>query len=184
MASTARRGPVEPSVVRAVNLFHVVTSFGWQLRSGSSGSEATFELSEAVHKLDVFLSHSWRDNGFLKYLALCWHFNAAPAALAGLLTGLALCSYQRASGIPLTPTAGFGNMTTEILSHAETLGLAWMLEGLREPWNDPNYAMPLVKICQPAGVGASATDACVQAHRAAGLSAVEPPCCQPIACPD
>ena len=151
-ASTARRGPVEPSVVRAVKLFHVVTSFGWQLRSGSSGSETTFELSEAVPKLDVFLSHSWRDNGFLKYLALCWHFNAVPAAFAGLLTGFALCSYQRASGTPLTPTASFGNFAAETLPAAETLGLAWMLDGLREPWNDPNYEMPVVKICQPVGL--------------------------------
>lgn len=148
----AQRGSVEPSIVRAVKLFHIVTGFGWQMRAGSSGSEKTFNLSEPVDKLDIFVSHSWRDSGFLKYLALCWHFNAVPASFAGLLAGFALCFYQRATGTPLTPTASFGNFATDALVFAKPLGIDWMLKGLREPWSDPNYKMPVVKICQPVGL--------------------------------
>ena len=59
---------VEPGVVRAVDKSRVVSGFGYQLRTGSDGSQESFMMSEPVERLDIFLSHSWRDSGFLKYL--------------------------------------------------------------------------------------------------------------------
>jgi hypothetical protein len=41
-----------------------------------------------VEEIDIFLSHSWRDSGLLKYLALCLHFNGLVVAMvAALISG-------------------------------------------------------------------------------------------------
>ena len=53
----------------------------------TGGSEETFNLSQSVEEIDIFLSHSWRDSGLLKYLALCLHFNGLVAMVAALISG-------------------------------------------------------------------------------------------------
>ena len=60
---------VDDDILRCVSHKKIASNFGFQLRSGPKGSEETFQLSQPVdgqHKLEVFLSHSWRDSGFLK----------------------------------------------------------------------------------------------------------------------
>jgi hypothetical protein len=41
--------------------------FAAQLRN-SQGDASTYNLSDPTEKIDAFLSHSWRDSGYLKYL--------------------------------------------------------------------------------------------------------------------
>ena len=59
---------VDPTVIRAVTKTNVCVNEGYQFRSGSGGDEATYGLSFQTEELDIFLSHSWRDSGFLKYV--------------------------------------------------------------------------------------------------------------------
>eukprot|EP00964_Phaeocystis_antarctica_P157628 scaffold127928_cov75-Phaeocystis_antarctica.AAC.2 len=85
-AKAAGMRTVQSDVLRAVVSPRVVSQAGQVLRTGSGGSEATFNLSEPVDEIDIFLSHSWRDSGLLKYLALCLHFNSVMAMVAALTT--------------------------------------------------------------------------------------------------
>ena len=76
-ANAAGVRPIQSSVLRAVASPRVVKHAGHVLRTGSGGSEATFNLSQPADEIDIFLSHSWRDSGLLKYLALCLYFKIA-----------------------------------------------------------------------------------------------------------
>ncbi|CAK0863325.1 unnamed protein product, partial [Prorocentrum cordatum] len=74
----------------------------------NSQTEATFSLSEQLEEqpyIDIFLSHTWSSNAYLKYAAMLYYFNgrssfvaAHSAALATFLMLLAvkeLTSYGR-----------------------------------------------------------------------------------------
>ena len=95
---------VQSDILRSVSSPRVVSQAGAVLRSGSGGSEATFELSQPCEEIDIFLSHSWRDSGLLKYLALCLHFNSAMAMATALATAMALATIPlRLPPIPPIP---------------------------------------------------------------------------------
>ena len=80
-------------IIRGVSSRTVLTGFGSHLRS-SGGSAETYALSEPEIELDVFLSHSWRDSGMLKYLAISFHFNARPALLCSLIVALVVFALE------------------------------------------------------------------------------------------
>ena len=101
---------VSPEILRSVSSRHVSKHMGRLLRGGFAADAATFELSEPCTSLDVFLSHSWRDSGTLKYLALCLYFNVWLATFAGLGAGLLTLLAQRYLGLiilPFTPIKSF-----------------------------------------------------------------------------
>ena len=95
----AQRRDVQADILRAIQSPKVCSRAGSVLRSGSGGSEATYNLSEPCEVIDVFLSHSWRDSGMLKYLAICLHFNAALAMWCGFATGFGYFLLQRFYGV-------------------------------------------------------------------------------------
>ena len=100
-----RRKAVEADILRSVQTHKVAKEFGSVLRSGSTGNEQTYQLSQPCAEIDVFLSHSWRDSGLLKYLALCLYFNTSMATVAAVLAGLACFYLQACKGfaVPFLP---------------------------------------------------------------------------------
>jgi hypothetical protein len=73
-----------PELLRAVQLPKILHNFGfmfWQ----SQGTAETFDLSQAVECMDIFLSHSWRTPGWLKTLGLMYTFNVRAALFLGAI---------------------------------------------------------------------------------------------------
>jgi hypothetical protein len=66
----------------------------------AKSSEDTYALSTPTRDFDAFLSHSWRDSGRLKYLALCYHFNLHAALAVGYLAATLAFLYCLAFGDP------------------------------------------------------------------------------------
>lgn len=107
--------PSDDSIIRCVSSTHVLENFGEQLRH-NVGTAETYALSEPCTSFDAFLSHSWRDSGLLKYLALSYYYNRDAALLttatvAGVILVIQiminlLSTQQLKSGL-LTPLASF-----------------------------------------------------------------------------
>ena len=95
-------------VIRSISSSHVLADFGHHLRS-KVGSAATYALSRPADEFDAFLSHSWRDSGLLKYLALSYHFNLRSALLATLAVCVLLALGHATFGAP-TPLALFPSL--------------------------------------------------------------------------
>ena len=95
-------------VIRSISSSHVLADFGHHLRS-KVGSAETYALSRPADEFDAFLSHSWRDSGLLKYLALSYHFNLRSALLATLTVCVLLAFGHATFGAP-TPLALFPSM--------------------------------------------------------------------------
>ena len=95
-------------VIRSISSSHVLADFGHHLRS-KVGSAETYALSRPADEFDAFLSHSWRDSGLLKYLALSYHFNLRSALLATLAVCVLLAFGHATFGAP-TPLALFPSM--------------------------------------------------------------------------
>jgi hypothetical protein len=56
--------------------------FAAQLRN-SQGDASTYNLSDPTEKIDAFLSRSWRDSGYLKYLVRgCLFLRTSSAAIS------------------------------------------------------------------------------------------------------
>jgi len=76
----------------------------------NSQTEATFLLSEQLEAgladIDIFLSHTWSSNEYLKYVAMLYHFNGRSSFLAAhsaaLATFLVLLAVKQ-----LTPYGGY-----------------------------------------------------------------------------
>ena len=135
------------SILRCVNSKDVQANFGFLLRSGPTGSEKTYDLSKPIddkqHKLDVFVSHSWRDNGFLKYLALCYHFNADLAFVVALVVGVSVFMFQRLSGVLLLQGIPFFNLAMVGVDSAHALGLSFVKLDPSSRWAEPDFQPPL-----------------------------------------
>lgn len=95
-------------LIRSISSSHVLADFGHHLRS-KVGSAETYALSRPADEFDAFLSHSWRDSGLLKYLALSYHFNLRSALLATLAVCVLLAFGHATFGAP-TPLALFPSM--------------------------------------------------------------------------
>ena len=147
---TAARRPVDSDILRAVASPKVCADAGSILRAGSVGSEATFNLSKPCEEIDVFLSHSWRDSGLLKYLALCWHFNARMAAAVSIASSfvcLVLCRRYDFT-LPFFPFVPFMNLFTDLQDQARAFGFQFEFDTKRYPWADRTWRLQLAPTCQ------------------------------------
>ena len=145
---SARERPVQSDILRAVISPRVVSQAGQVLRSGSGGSEAPFNLSEPVEEIDIFLSHSWRDSGLLKYLALCLHFNVGMAMAAALLSGLATYFLLLDGKITLLPFTPFMNVFNDFNEAMAAAGFHPTYDKKVWPWMDPTYKPIYAPSCQ------------------------------------
>eukprot|EP01043_Picozoa_sp_COSAG02_P085559 COSAG02_NODE_23186_length_727_cov_0.971338_1_plen_161_part_01 len=117
--------PVPSDILRGVSSSKVCQNFSQVLRTGAGGSDQTYDLSQPCESLDVFLSHSWRDSGFLKYLAICLHFNSGMAMAAGLAASALLFYLQRycgVQGLPFVPIVPFMNVVEDLQAGVESAG--------------------------------------------------------------
>ena len=78
-----------PDLLRGVKLSKVIKNFGALLdpegttsnNAGSSSGVSTYSFSRRVEELDLFLSHSWSDARWLKFLCLLWFQNCTFATI-------------------------------------------------------------------------------------------------------
>jgi hypothetical protein len=148
----AVRRQVDREALRSVASPWVFMDAGGVLREGSAGSEATFNLSTPCEEIDVFLSHSWRDSGLLKYLALCWHFNAYLAVAAGIASSFlcfACCRVYRFA-VPFFPIVPFMNLFTDLQDTARVAGFKFAFDTNKYPWADRGWRLMYAPICQVA----------------------------------
>ena len=116
-------------VIRSISSPHVLADFGYHL-SSKHGSAATYALSKPADDFDAFLSHSWRDSGLLKYLALSYHFNLRSALLATLAACVLLAFGHAIFGAP-TPLALFPSMCAADIARGfeRSKGIEFILVG-------------------------------------------------------
>lgn len=110
------------SIVRAVTSADVLRNHGKQLRN-RKGNKASYSLSFPTRDFDGFLSHSWRDSGFLKYLALCYYYNRWHATLAGFAAAMVASYLNVKIGSPL-PIAEFPSMCAGDLPRRTTVEIS------------------------------------------------------------
>lgn len=138
-AKAAGMRPVQSDVLRAVVSPRVVSQAGQVLRNGSGGSEAAFNLSEPVDEIDIFLSHSWRDSGLLKYLAICLYFNSVMAMVAALISAFLTFFLLRSGKITLLPFTPFMNVLNDFTAAMHAAGFHPSYDMKQFPWMDPTY---------------------------------------------
>ena len=109
-----------------------VLSRGGDLFSDHRGTLDTYSTSEPVRTIDVFISHTWRDNRFAKFAVLAQHFNIWVAVICTLvvLYGVRYFVISHATSKHALTTACFG---PAIVATAFILALSyWSL--LRRTW--------------------------------------------------
>mmetsp|Transcript_10672 Transcript_10672/g.31820 ORF Transcript_10672/g.31820 Transcript_10672/m.31820 type:complete len:460 (+) Transcript_10672:95-1474(+) len=84
-------------LVRGVSSFDVLAGFG-NIFESSDGDGDTYALSGPVRRVDGFVSHSWRDNRFYTWLALCYHLHLRVALLAGLAAAAVVFYFEDGGG--------------------------------------------------------------------------------------
>ena len=91
----------DPKLLRGAPFPVVVAGFGQLLdptgtiaaSGGEEPTEDTFVHSKQVDIIHYFLSHSWRDSGKLKWLALLMQINFSSAIMAGHLLAAIAFAY-------------------------------------------------------------------------------------------
>mmetsp|Transcript_21166 Transcript_21166/g.45908 ORF Transcript_21166/g.45908 Transcript_21166/m.45908 type:complete len:670 (+) Transcript_21166:14-2023(+) len=73
-----------PSILRASGLATVMRQLGKVINT-SKGSAETYQMSEPVDKIQIFLSHNWSVPRFKKFITLAVHFNWIPATVVTAL---------------------------------------------------------------------------------------------------
>jgi hypothetical protein len=125
----------DSDLVRAVTLTPLLRGFGRHFRANALAdvvfsaeeAELLFGLSRKVDRIGEFLSHSWRGSAFAKYLALCLHFNSAPANVVACLVALAVFflglfdilpswTVEQTFGVPLSFWSSFLGAFTYLLA--------------------------------------------------------------------
>ena len=147
-ANAAGVRPIQSSVLRAVASPRVVKQAGHVLRTGSGGSEATFNLSQPADEIDIFLSHSWRDSGLLKYLALCLYLNGVMAMVAALISGFLAFLLLRSGKITLLPFTPVANVFNDFNEAMHATGFRPSYDLNQFPWMDPAYKPIYAPSCQ------------------------------------
>jgi len=119
----------DKSLLRGVRLSTLMRSYGelfeppqtgWQY-GGLADADALYALSEEISELQQFISHSWRDSRWLKYLALHWVNNLRPATICANLAAAVWVSAE-ALGAPLpTATLKYENGIVNVF------GLSWLV---------------------------------------------------------
>eukprot|EP00928_Gymnodinium_smaydae_P060302 TRINITY_DN4390_c5_g1_i2.p1 TRINITY_DN4390_c5_g1~~TRINITY_DN4390_c5_g1_i2.p1 ORF type:complete len:538 (+),score=49.28 TRINITY_DN4390_c5_g1_i2:58-1671(+) len=77
-------------LLRATPL-NAVLQRGGSILACSDGSASTYNLSERVGSIDVFLSHNWCVSRTQKFVALSYYFNLETGTLCACLTSLLIC---------------------------------------------------------------------------------------------
>lgn len=150
-ASRRNLRPVQADILRAVVTPKVCYRAAHVLRAGSGGDEATFNLSQPCEHIDVFLSHSWRDSGLLKYLAICMHFNAVMAFCAATAASLFYLYLQRflgVSSLPLMPVIPFMNIFNDVMQAGRDAGFEAQYDPKVYTWWDTKYNPLYSPSCQ------------------------------------
>jgi len=68
----------------AQNVLHCLGS----VLAGSGGSPATYDLSQSVYHIDVFISHNWSVKRWLKFVVLSYYFNRRGASIVSVIIAL------------------------------------------------------------------------------------------------
>ena len=146
--------PVQTEILRAVVSPKVCSGAAKVLRAGAGGDEATYNLSQPCENIDVFLSHSWRDSGLLKYLAICLHFNGMMALLCSSAASVIVCVLQRVyglPGLPLLPIVPFMNVFNDFFQMARDAGFDHKLDPKVYPCSDSTHHPLYSPTCQVVG---------------------------------
>lgn len=85
-ARNSLRLSIEPTFIRCTPLTTVMGNCGKHLKHGIQefGSSRMYELSRQVALIDDFISHSWRDGRWSKFISLCLLYNGTAAFVASL----------------------------------------------------------------------------------------------------
>ncbi|CAE7716527.1 unnamed protein product [Symbiodinium sp. CCMP2456] len=119
--SLASMAPLERNLVRATPAWQVLQSFGAAL---GRTNQDLYERSFPVDSIQVFWSHSWHGNNFLKRLLLLLLYNGPPAAIAATISALLVMSLQIAGYLP-----GFSRVSRMAMEQEqETMAV-------RAPWS-------------------------------------------------
>ncbi|CAE7632617.1 cyp5 [Symbiodinium pilosum] len=92
------------TLLRGTTSAVLLNNFGWIMKSTTGGfgtvsdGENDLHKSYVVGELDIFLSHSWHACWWMKYLTLLYYFNALPATLSAVATGMLWCGLQYHQG--------------------------------------------------------------------------------------
>ncbi|CAE7456092.1 unnamed protein product [Symbiodinium sp. CCMP2592] len=81
----AKMEPIDPSILRATSAWRVLQSFGAALRWTNTD---LYERSFPVSSIQVFWSHSWHGNNYMKRLLLILLYNGPAAAIAATISAL------------------------------------------------------------------------------------------------
>ena len=114
---------LDRSLIRAAPSHKVLANFGRVFRSSSSTTDDAddfYGMSRPARRIDGFVSHSWRDARWLKFLALSYYFNVHRALAASLLAA-ALIFYVE-DGVSATylfpPRAVFASIDGHTYGHS------------------------------------------------------------------
>lgn len=99
----------DPELLRGVKSKELLKGFGAALAASPAGTqydmsankaETLYDKSEVVAEIDWFISHSWRDSRWAKYLSILWVQNSGVAICWANIVA-ALCAAIAALGVPL-----------------------------------------------------------------------------------
>ncbi|CAE7454495.1 unnamed protein product [Symbiodinium sp. CCMP2592] len=98
----AKMEPIDPSILRATSAWRVLQSFGAALRWTNTD---LYERSFPVSSIQVFWSHSWHGNNYMKRLLLILLYNGPAAAIAATISALLMMCLHIAGLLPGFPRA-------------------------------------------------------------------------------
>ncbi|CAE7471997.1 unnamed protein product [Symbiodinium microadriaticum] len=94
--------PIDPSILRATRAWRVLQCFGAALRGTNRD---LYERSFPVSSIQVFWSHSWHGNNYMKRLLLILLYSGPAAAIAATISALLMMSLHIAGVLPGLPRA-------------------------------------------------------------------------------
>ena len=94
--------PIDPGILRATRAWRVLQCFGAALRGTNRD---LYERSFPVSSIQVFWSHSWHGNNYMKRLLLILLYNGPAAAIAATISALLMMSLHIAGVLPGLPRA-------------------------------------------------------------------------------
>lgn len=90
----------ELELLRGARVHNVMAGFGATFKE-SSGSSASYAMSEMVTTIDDFISHSWVTGRWIKFLTLALHYNLRAAMLAAWVAGVLVSLLSLGGVIPV-----------------------------------------------------------------------------------
>jgi len=110
---------IDSEHIRGAKVSNIMERGGHHFKAGVQdfGPTELFNLSQRVLYINDFISHSWRDGRWPKFLALCLLYNAQVGFLASLVYSFGACALERNA---LLPTL-FGSFRLRIAGKYYTL---------------------------------------------------------------